>query len=254
MAMLNKKVFILVFMFFYFIQTQAQSFGFGCLGLVGGYGGYSYQQYQPGMLGSYINQFNTTATLSGDARKIDDFGKAEGYRFGLNFFRAKFSGFFITAKGYYQVLSESHDGTQLYRSGIYNYDYDLKLKSWGVGLDIGIPIFNGLHWKILDGTLLINSARLTETVNSFAGTSVQKFNNEKTEFGYSLGSGVIVELLKNYISLEGIVGYSYLRIDKMRTDENFQFKDLLDSPDENEPFIKSGGFNAVLQLNVGFPL
>lgn len=250
--MFNKMFF--VFVFFSFIQTQAQSFGFGCLGLVGGYGGYSYQKYQSGMLGNYINQFNSTAVLSSDAKEIDDFGKAEGYRFGLNFFRAKFSGFFITAKGYFQVLSESHEGSQLNGGGIYNYDYDLKLKSWGVGFDIGIPIFNGLHWKILDGALLINSARLTETKNSFEGSSIRKFNNEKTELGYSLGSGVIVELLKNYISLEGIVGYSYLRIDRMRTDENFQFKDLLVSADENEPFIKSGGFNAVVQLNVGFPL
>lgn len=252
--MLNKIFFFFVILVFAFIKTNAQSFGFGCLGLVGGYGGYSYQQYQPGMLGTYINQFNSTAALSTDARKIDDFGKAEGYRFGLNFFRAKFSAFFITAKGYYQVLSESHDGSQLNQSDTYNYDYDLKLKSWGVGLDVGIPIFNRLHWKILDGTLLINSARLTETVNSIAGSSVKKFNNEKTELGYSLGSGLIVELLKNYISLEGIVGFSYIKIDKMRNDENVRFKDLLYPADENESFIKSGGFNAVIQLNVGFPL
>lgn len=231
----------------------SQSFGFGCLGLVGGYGGYSYQQYQPGMLETYVNQFNANA-LSADEKQLDNFGKAEGYRFGLNFFRAKFSGFFVTAKGYYQQLGESSEGTLITRAGLFNYDYDLKLKSWGIGFDVGIPVFNGIHWKILDGSLLINSARLTETVNSFAGTSVQKFNNDKTELGYSFGSGFVVEILKNYISLEGIVAYTYLKIDKMKTDENFQFKDLVESPDENESFIKSGGFNAVLQLNFGFPL
>lgn len=251
--MLNKIYLVVIILFSLQSNHFAQSFGFGCLGLVGGYAGYNYQQYQPGMLETYVNQFNANA-LSSDEKKIDKFGKAEGYRFGLNFFRAKFSGFFVTAKGYYQKLSESHDGVLITRAGRFDYDYDLDLKSWGIGLDVGIPLFNGLHWKILDGALLINSARLTETVNSFAGTSVQKFNNDRTELGYSVGSGFVVEILKNYISVEGIFAYSYLKIDKMKTDENFQFKDLIESPDENEPFIKSGGFNAVLQLNVGFPL
>jgi hypothetical protein len=40
----------------------------------------------------------------------------------------------------------------------------------------------------------------------------------------------------------------------MTTDNHIQFKDLFLSSDDNEPFIKSGGFNAVIQLNVGFPL
>jgi hypothetical protein len=234
--------------------SSAQSFGFGCLGLVGGYGGYSYQQYQPGMLGTYINQFNTSLSSS-DEQTIDNFGKADGYRVGLNFFRAKFSWFFLTAKGYYQSLNESHDGRRISSGNLFHYDYDLKLNSWGVGLDVGIPIFNGLHWKILDGTLLINSARLTETVNSAVeGTSIRKFNNEKTELSFSIGSGLIVEILKDYISLEGILGYSNFNINKMTTDDNIQFKDLFLSSDDNEPFIKSGGFNAVIQLNVGFPL
>lgn len=248
------KIIIIISLTVAFAKVNAQSFGFGCLGLVGGYGGYNYQRYQPGMLETYVTQFNSRV-LNFSGKQLDNFGKAEGYRFGLNFFRAKFSGFFVTAKGFYQQLSESHEGNFLNRGGTYYYDYDLKLKSWGIGLDLGIPIINGLQWKILDGAFLINSARLTETVNSFdAGTTVKKFNNDKTELGYSVGSGFVIDILKNYISVEGIVAYSFLRINKMITDENFQFKDLVESPDENEPFIKSGGFNGVLQLNVSFPL
>jgi hypothetical protein len=232
----------------------SQSFGFGFLGLAGGYGGYSYQHYNPKLLNDYINIFNSTLTLNNENRKINNFGKAEGYRFGLNFFRAKFKGFFITAKGYYQAINESHDGSRRLQNVIYNYDYSLKLKSLGFGFDIGVPIINGLHWKILDGSLLINSARLTETVNSFTATLVQKFNNDKTELGYNIGSGLIIDLLKNYISLEGIIGYSFFKIDNMRTDNNFQFRDLLNPKYNNEMFIKSGGFTAVIQLNIGFPL
>lgn len=250
--MINKSKisFIIIAIYLFTGKTLfSQSFGFGCLGLVGGYAGYNYQQYQPGLLNDYVDYFNLNAK-----NKLDKFGKAEGYRFGINFFRAKFSGFFITAKGFYQQLSESHSGQKIVTNELIYFDNDLKLNSWGLGLDVGVPIFNGLHWKILDGAILINSAKQTQTQNSSVGTLIQKFSNDNTELGYSFGSGFVVEILKNYISIEGIIAFTHLKIDKMKTDENFQFKDLIESPDENEPFIKSGGFNAVLQLNVGFPL
>ncbi len=249
MAMIKKIFFVITFLIFSFIRIHAQSFGFGCLGLVGGYGGYSYQQYQPGMLNDFVNDFNTAAT-----DKLNQFGKADGYRFGLNFFRADFSGFFVTAKGYYQQLGESHSAQNTGRDGPVNYDFDLTLKSWGIGFDVGIPILSVINWKILDGTILINSARFTSTSNSLLGTFVQKFNNEKTEIGYSLGSGFVIDVIKNYISIEGIAAYSYLKIDKMETDDNIKFSEIFSPTDDNPPFIKSGGFNAVIQLNVGFPL
>lgn len=230
-------------------NINAQSFGFGCLGFVGGYGGYSYQQYQPGMLNDFVKDFNLTASS-----KIESFGKAEGYRFGLNFFRANFSGFFITAKGYFQQLDEEHIGKKTSQNGEVIFDYLLRLKSWGVGLDVGIPILSGLQWKILDGALLVNSARFNETQNSIGGTSVQKFNNEKTELGYTVGSGFVIDIVKNYISIEGIAGYSYFKIDKMTEDDGMFFNKYFTPADDNEPFIKSGGFNAVIQVNVGFPL
>lgn len=244
-----KNLVLTLLVIFSFVKINAQSFGFGCLGFVGGYGGYSYQQYQPGLLNDFVRDFNLTAS-----DKIETFGKAEGYRFGLNFFRANFSGFFITAKGYYQQLDETHIGEKNNQNGEVSFDYLLRLKSWGVGLDVGIPVFSGLQWKILDGAILINSARFNETQNSTAGTSVQKFNNEKTEIGYSLGSGFVIDIIKNYISVEGIAGYSYFKIDKMTKDDGMLFKEFFVLTDENEPFIKSGGFNAVIQLNVGFPL
>ncbi len=240
---------IIIFLILFSIKPFAQSFGFGCLGLVGGYGGYSTQYYQPGLLKDYVNEFNVFKT-----KQLDDFGKADGYRFGVNFFRAKFSGFFVTAKGYYQQLEESHDAQKFSRGGFEDFNYELKFKSFGVGLDIGIPIYNRLLWKILDGAVLINTVRMTETKNNFMGTNVSKFDNEKTELGYSIGSGFVLDILKNYISIEGIVGYSFFKIDRMVSEDKTDFKDLLAASDKNKPFIKSGGINATVQLNVGFPL
>ena len=244
------KPFIFLFILIFSSNfVKAQSFGFGCLGLVGGYGGFTYQQYQPGLLKDYVVEFNSFKT-----KELNDFGKAEGYRFGINFFRARFSGFFITAKGFYQQLEESHDAQKFSRLGTQDFNYELKFKSFGVGLDVGIPIYSRLLWKIVDGAVLVNTIRLTETVNNFSGTNVRKFDNEKPEIGYSVGSGFVLDILKNYVSIEGIVGYSFFQIDKMISEDKTKFEDLLTTPENNKPFIKSGGFNAAVQLNIGFPL
>jgi hypothetical protein len=244
-----RSILILFFVISPISIVQPQSFGFGCLGLVGGYGGFTYQQYQPGLLKDYVNEFNLLKT-----KPLDDFGKADGYRFGINFFRAKFSGFFVTAKGFYQQLEESHDAQKFNRGGFEDFNYELKFKSFGVGLDIGIPIYSRLLWKIVDGAVLVNTARMTETVNNFMGTNVRKFDNEKTEVGYSVGSGFVLDILKNYVSIEGIVGYSFFQIGGMISEDKTKFENLLSNPEDNKPFIKSGGFNAAVQLNVGFPL
>ena len=230
-----------------------QSFGFGCFGFVGGFGGYSYHQYKPDGLNQYVLSFNTNNSEYIE-NEMSDFGKATGYRVGINVFRAKFTGFFITAKGFYQQLHEEHKALVFQTAFGIDTEYDLKLKSWGVGVDLGIPITSFLSWKIVDGSLLINSARFTETINSQQGTSVTKFDNEKTEIGYSIGTGFIIEIVNDYISLEGVASYSQFSIDKMNNEDG---SSLIYSPDKNinsEKFIKSGGFNAVLQLNLGFPL
>jgi hypothetical protein len=185
---------------------------------------------------------------------MSDFGKATGYRVGVNVFRAKFNGYFVTAKGFYQQLLEDHSA-RVYQTAIgIDYEYDLKIKSWGVGADIGIPITDFLSWKILDGSILLNNARFTETINSSQGTSVKKYNNDETEIGYSIGTGFIFEIVKDYISLEGAASYSQLTIDKMKADDGSGYLDFNDETGTADKFINSGGFNAILQLNIGFPL
>ena len=233
--------------------NNAQSFGFGCLGFVGGFGGYSYQQFKPDGLNIFVGNFNSINSeyIEND---LNNFGKATGYRIGINIFRAKFKGFFVTAKGYYQQLSEEHNANVIPTALTFNYDYDLKLKSWGVGVDLGIPITDYLSWKILDGSVLINSARFTQTINSSQGTSVEKFNNDKTELGYSIGTGFIVDLVEDYISIEGVASYSQFSIDKMKAEDGSQLYYIPDKKLYSEKFIDSGGFNAVVQLNIGFPL
>ncbi len=248
MFKLSQKIFFLITILAFPILPQA--FGFGCLGFVGGFGGYSYQQYQPDGLNKYVTNFNST--YSGySLNQMADFSKAAGYRVGINVFRAKFTGLFITAKGYFQQLIEEHNAITPLEV---DYKYNLKLKSWGIGVDVGIPLTNRLSWKIVDGSLLINSASFTETINSSLGTSVNKFDNDKTEIGYSIGTGFIYDIIKDYISIEGVASYTLIEINKMKTENGRELLYSADIATNSDKFIRAGGFSAVVQLNLGFPL
>jgi hypothetical protein len=252
------KHFKIIFIIILFTSLlKAQTFGFGCLGFVGGYGGFTYQKYNAAGLNNYIrfkNQFENTIA------PVDEFNSATGYRVGLNFFRATFeNGIIVTAKGYYQYLSEKNKGTVGVGVDNDNYSLDLTFKNWSLGFDVGWQFTNVVSWKILDGSLNFNNATLTETTDLPGETIVNKYKSDSGVLGYSIGTGLIVAIIKDYVSIEGLVGYTFLKIDELKNDDGTQFMSDIVSPaiypaHQSEKFIESGGFSAVIQLNVGFPL
>jgi hypothetical protein len=237
--------------------TDAQTFGFGCLGFVGGYGGFTYQQYDAAGLNDYIRFKNQ---LENTIDPVDEFNSATGYRVGLNFFRATFeNGIIVTAKGYYQYLSEKNKGTVGVGVNSDNYSLDLTLKNWSLGFDVGWEFTKVVSWKILDGSLNFNNATLTETTDLPGETIVTKYKSDSGVFGYSIGTGIIVSIIKDYISIEGLAGYTYLEIDDLTNEQGIQFFGDVVLPAiypniSSSNIIESGGFTAVIQLNVGFPL
>lgn len=235
--------------------AHTQTFGFGCLGFVGGYGGFTYQQYNATGLNNYLELFNQ---LENTIDPIGEFNSATGYRVGLNFFRAAFeSGIIVTAKGYYQYLSKKNRGTVGIGVSDNNYSVDLTLKNWSLGFDIGWQFTKVVSWKILDGSLNFNNVTLTQTTDLPGETIVNKYKSDSGLFGYSIGTGIIVAILKDYISIEGLVGYTYLAIDNVYDENGSAFLNRYSigfAQSSSDKFIKSGGFSAVIQLNVGFPL
>jgi hypothetical protein len=230
--------------------TNAQSFGFGCLGFVGGYGGFSYHQYQPEGFNDFIGNFNQ---IRGDSliSPMEDFGKAQGFRVGLNFFRAKVENFILTTKGYYQSLTEKHEALERIPDGTRSTTFKVELRNLAIGVDLGISLTKDISWKVVDGALHFNTVILTNTENSTgAQTIVTKFRTESTALGYSIGTGFILEIIDEYFSIEGVAGYTSLSIDNIEKDN----VNLLSEDITSNKFIESGGFSAVIQLNVGFPL
>ncbi|MBK9098905.1 MAG: hypothetical protein IPM14_12440 [bacterium] len=248
--MLNyfKKIFFLLLLFNSFHIINAQTFGFGCLGFVGGYGGYSYQNYNPAGLNDYIEYWNSLEFVHSP---LDEFSSADGYRLGLNFFRATFENkIIVTAKGFYQYLSEKNKATVGGSTNTDNHTMDLTLKSWSLGFDVGWEFTKVVSWKILDGSLNFNNATLTQTTDLPGESDVKKYKSDSGVIGYSVGTGIIVAIIKDYISVEGLAGYNHIVIDNLYNENGDSFLDL----NYKNKFIESGGFSAVIQLNIGFPL
>ena len=124
-----KKILLIIIILLPVTQIKPQAFGFGCLGFVGGYGGYSYQIYKPTGLNNYVKAFNMLHSDSLDS-PMGQFGKSNGFRIGLNFFRANIEGFILTAKGFYQVLSEQNKAVLKSQNGNINSKYEVELKNW----------------------------------------------------------------------------------------------------------------------------
>ncbi len=247
--------FVLLFCFLMIsANANAQTFGFGCLGLVGGYGGFSYQQYNPQGLNDYIQSFNTNHSDSLSS-PMGKFGKAQGYRFGINFFRANVKGFILTTKGFYQNLTEKNQTSINSAAGNATVINQLQLTNWGLGIDLGTTITDALSWKVIDAALLYTTASFTNTTNSPGPSSViNKYNSENPSFGYSVGTGFILDIIDQYVSLEGTAGYTFFSVSKMKSADGTELTVSQNSNVSMKNFVSNGGFNAVVQLNVGFPL
>lgn len=228
-----------------FSTLTAQSFGFGCLGLVGGFGGYSYQQYRADGFNEYIDDFNSN--LPDSVNKMSHFREAMGYRVGINLFRGNLQGFILTIKGFYQNVSNKKTITN---GEFSNTSFELKFKNWGVGIDLGTAINTSFSWKVLDAAVVYSSAVFTNTYTDPTSTNIQQFSSN-SRIGYSIGSGFIISLIEEYITLEGTASYTIFSINEMKNGSD-NLLSIKGEPVKN--FITNGGLNGVIQVNLSFPL
>lgn len=240
-----KKLLILILILFY-SQFFAQTFGFGCLGLSGIYAGVSDYQYDVKGINDYISKekLSETETLK--------FNRGTGYRIGANLFRAKWEGFFISAKGYYQFIKEEIISknslikfNQVYQT---NKNFQLNLNNWGIGIDFGTPIFKFLDLKIFEGHFSYYTPELNvEYYDNNNFISGDKFEPEKMKLSYFIGTGLILHLIHGYLSIEGTAGYNFLKVERLKNQNNIFIGDEFNNS------IKNAGMSYTFQINVGFP-
>ncbi|MFZ6031749.1 MAG: hypothetical protein ACOYVE_00425 [Melioribacter sp.] len=230
--------------------VNAQTFGFGCLGLSGFYAGFTHHYYEAPALNEFVNTYKITADPAEGLVPNIDFKRSTGYRIGANIFRARFSSIFISTKGYYQFLKETHE----YKISVLNSErYELSMNNWGVGLDIGIPVFSFLDLKLVEGHVNFYSPefKINLVEQNSATVELNKFTSDETKIGYFLGSGLIIHLIPDYISLEATAGYNFWELEQLYDGDNNLSIPVTNSTNE---IINKKTFSATLQINVGFPL
>lgn len=247
------KIYIIltsVFILSFCIRTEAQTCGFGCLGLGGFYAGYNIQKYNPAGLNGYIKAFNETHA-STMAQPLPQFGSATGFRVGANLFRTKYNKFLFSAKGYYQFLKEDQQAVEVVSDETITTKYTLNLNYYGVGMDFGYSLGKYLDLKIADAQITFHSADLDILATSSSSDQKESsFSNSSMRVGYQVGSGLVFHLVGDYISLEATAGYASFKFDKLQNTDSVSG----DTVEAVSNFIENGGFFGILQLNVGIPL
>ena len=87
-----------------------------------------------------------------------------------------------------------------------------------------------------------------------AQTIIKKYKTKSTNLGYSVGTGFIIDLIEDYISIEGLAAYTQISVDDLQMDDGTLLAEDETTAQPMTNFVSVGGFNAVVQLNVGFPL
>lgn len=241
--LMNKYISVISFILVFTVFVSAQSCGFGCLGLSGVYGGYSFQNYDAAGLNRFLSE------QTGETGQAE-FGSGEGIRVGSNIFRADFDDYFFTVKGYYQFLKEENQVASA--SNSIRDEYKLSLNHWGFGVDFGIPLFSLFEWKIIEGSVAIYKTEFKH--RQFENNILvidNKYTADKSDVGYYLGTGLIINLVKNYVSIEGTAGYNNFGVSSFKLDSD---PDVVIKNNSGEDLIKGGKIQGTIQLNVGFPL
>ena len=226
----------------------AQTCGFGCLGLSGIYGGYTYQTYNADPI---LQKFQSSWAARGIPDQDLDFNKAVGIRVGANIIRAQFSGVFIGLKGFYQFMNSKNEFDEFVGTDKILEKYDLKLDYWGVGMDFGFGLIrNFLDIKLVEAVVTFHSVKLTwQSFISDNQNFEMKFKSPELEVSYYAGSGVIIHLIPDYISLEGTAFMSFFELSELiEEDTDLPF---LPGPDK---LLSQNKISYSVHLNLGFPL
>lgn len=236
-------------------NTEAQTCGFGCFGLSGFYGGYSYQKYDAGGLNSFIDFMNNNGNYPSTGTQLEKFKAASGFRIGANIFRFNYKNLLVSVKGYYQYLKEEHESSNKVDALITSNKFSMNLNYWGVGVDLGVSLSNSFDLKIVDAQVTFHSADLDVSQPSSSSKNIEtQYKNGKSATGFSIGCGFIYKISGDYLSLETTAGYTNFIIKEMYDNKENSFLGPNNSYVSGENFISGGGLFLSAQINLGIPL
>jgi len=217
------------------------------------HGGYGFQQFNAEGFNHYIDVYNQNRPNL--TKKMDEFGFATGFKFGVNLFQFLVDDWVIGMKLSYHILKEEHEATATVSNGTARREYELTFKSFHTGITFAYYVSKHLDIKIADLILTFNSADLeNRLIQPNLPTEEQKLTSVENPIGFSAASGLTFYVIPPYISIEATVGYSLFSIDEMEFEDDGSRLQV----DENNAtammnFIEGGGLFAFAQLNIAIP-
>jgi len=235
-------------------ESQSNKFGFGCLGLVGGFAGYEIKYYEATGLNNFVDAYNR---LHGDSLMsgMGEFGMLKGYRLGINLLRNRVSGLEYTVKVFYEMMNEVKETQVKGASSIYKNSLEFKQNVYGAGIELGTPLSKAISWKILELEVTYNNAQFykrTEDIND--PVSRIKYTSDKSQLGFNFASGFILFIIDQNISLEGKVGYSEFSVGVMTDEAGNKLTVREGSTEVMENAVTKGGLFYGVQFNLSIPL
>ena len=91
----------------------------------------------------------------------------------------------------------------------------------------------------LENTLTVNELNLSDN-----------YEEEKINIGYYVGTGLILHIIKDYISIEGTAVYNNVDIGNLVNNQGDYFLE----PESGKSIMDRAGVTATVQLNIGVPL
>lgn len=234
------------------VSHAQEEVGFGCLGFVGGFAGYEFQQIEAPGLNRYVSHLNQRL-IDTTGGTFAPFDMIKGFRFGINFLRQDIAGVRFTLKGFYHTLSQKSEYEHTQRDEVYKNTLQLDRNNFGLGIDLGMTLFSLVSWKIVDAAVVFTNTSLKKTLNGVNYSINEKYKAVENKIGYSIGSGIIIHIIGDYVTLEGMAAYSKYSVAELKNAAGSSFTDGEGSGEVVTDFITAGGFNAALQMNIGFP-
>jgi len=227
--------------------TNGQSCGFGCLGFSGGYGGYTIQQYDMKGLNDHLHEIVGAA---GYDIGENTFHEGKGFRVGINIFKARFDAVYFGTKFFYQFLEEEKTFVNT-NDPSKQRKFNLGFNYWGFGGELGFPLFSYLDLKLVEGGVTLHNVTFKdETYVGDAMFSEVKYESTGTQVGYYVASGLIIHLIKNYISIEGTASYNFIDLEEVQSDNG----EIIPARGGIVSLAQKGGLTGTVQFNVSFPL
>lgn len=250
-------LFIISFLLFNTDKSNAQCCGaeylFATLVQSGISGGYGIQYYNPAGLNKYIDLYNQkhSSTLKTNMGK---FGTSVGFKVGANLIQIQEDNFLIGLKADYHQMNEKKSATAELTSGVTaKREFDLTLRSIGLGLSTSIIVSKRLDIKILEAMITWNSAKLLNKYSDPTTSTEEKLESPESKIGYSFGAGLTFYPLPPYISIEATGGYSFFSIPEMNFESGQGLAQTPDGGAKMDNFIDGGGLFAFIQLNLAIP-